>query len=54
MELPGSTGLPGPTELPGSAELPGSMELPVQRIWRPEIARAMTSRWISLVPSKIV
>src|SRR5204863_8846698 len=25
-----------------------------QRIWTPEIARAMTSRWISDVPSKIV
>ncbi|WP_237502959.1 hypothetical protein [Streptomyces sp. SID8374] len=25
-----------------------------QRICRPEIARAMTSRWISLVPSKMV
>ncbi len=27
---------------------------PGQRIWRPEMARAITSRWISLVPSKIV
>lgn len=25
-----------------------------QRMWRPEIARAMTRRWISLVPSKMV
>ena len=25
-----------------------------QRMWTPEMARAITSRWISLVPSKIV
>ncbi len=39
----------GPGSAPANGPAPAA-----QRIWTPEMVRAMTSRWISEVPSKIV
>ena len=48
----------GPGSLNGRTDAPGAKPtaagLPDQRKEAPEIARAMTRRWISDVPSKIV
>jgi hypothetical protein len=40
--------------MPAGQEMGSLFSLPGQLMWIPEIARLITSRWISLVPSKMV